>query len=104
MTGSFPRRGRDSFLPPRPDLLWGPAFSPMGTESTSPGGKRPGREADHSPLSSAEVKKTWSYTSSHPYVFMAWCLIKGYVFMAQDLFKHKYNFTFTFIWIRDHQV
>jgi hypothetical protein len=26
--------------------------------------KRPGREADHSPSSSAEIKKAWSYTSS----------------------------------------
>jgi hypothetical protein len=28
-------------------------------------------EADHSPLSSAEVKKTWIFTSTPPYVFMA---------------------------------
>jgi hypothetical protein len=27
-----------------------------------------GREADHSPPSSAEVKKTWIYTSTPPYV------------------------------------
>jgi hypothetical protein len=27
--------------------------------------KRPGREADHSSPSSAEVKNTWSYTSTH---------------------------------------
>jgi hypothetical protein len=30
------------------------------------GGKRPGREADHSPPSSAEVKNAWSYTSTPP--------------------------------------
>jgi hypothetical protein len=29
-----------------------------------PGVKRPGREANHSPTSSAEVKNTWSFTSS----------------------------------------
>jgi hypothetical protein len=29
-----------------------------------PGVKRPGRVADHSPPSSAEVKNTWSYTST----------------------------------------
>jgi hypothetical protein len=29
-----------------------------------PGVKRPGREADHSPPTSAEVKKTWIYTST----------------------------------------
>jgi hypothetical protein len=38
--------------------------------------KRPGREADHSPPSSTEVKNAWSYTSSPQYVFMAWCLVK----------------------------
>jgi hypothetical protein len=30
-----------------------------------------GHEAGHSPPSSAEVKKVWSYTSTSPYVFMA---------------------------------
>jgi hypothetical protein len=37
--------------------------------------KRPGREADHSPPSSAEVKHAWSYTSVPQYVFMACCLL-----------------------------
>jgi hypothetical protein len=37
----------------------------------SPGVKRPGREADHSPPTSAEVKKMWTYTSTPPYTFMA---------------------------------
>jgi hypothetical protein len=36
----------------------------------SPGIKRPGREVDHSPPTSAEVKKMCFYTSSPPYVFM----------------------------------
>jgi hypothetical protein len=39
--------------------------------AVSPGVKRPGREADHSPPASAEVKKIWIYTSSLPYAFMA---------------------------------
>jgi hypothetical protein len=30
------------------------------------GAKRPGREADHTPPSSAEVKNAWSYTSTPP--------------------------------------
>jgi hypothetical protein len=46
--------------------------------------KRPGREADHSPPSSAEVKNAWSYNSTPKYVFMAWCLV-----------KRRYNFTFS---------
>jgi hypothetical protein len=42
----------------------------------SPGAQRSGREADHSPPSSAEVKNAWSCTSAPQYVFMAWCLVK----------------------------
>jgi hypothetical protein len=34
--------------------------------------KQPGREADHSPPTSAEVKNAWSYTSTPQYTFMAW--------------------------------
>jgi hypothetical protein len=34
-----------------------PASHPMGTRGSFPGVKRPGREADHSPPSSAEVKE-----------------------------------------------
>jgi len=47
-----------------------------GTGGPYPGVKRPGREADHSPPSSAEVKNAWSYTSTPPHVFMTWCLVK----------------------------
>jgi hypothetical protein len=36
-----------------------------------PGVRRPGHEADHSPPASAQVKNTWIYTSTPPYVFMA---------------------------------
>jgi len=35
----------------------------MSTAGPSLAVKRPGREVDHSPPSSAEVKKAWSYTS-----------------------------------------
>jgi hypothetical protein len=41
------------------------------TGALSPGIKRPGREADHSPPASAEVKKLWNYTTTTPYAFMA---------------------------------
>jgi hypothetical protein len=43
-----------------------PASYPMGTGTLSLGVKRPRREADHSPPSSAEVKNEWSYTSTPP--------------------------------------
>jgi hypothetical protein len=39
--------------------------------------KRPGREADHSSPSNAEVKNAWSYTSTPTYVFMEWCLVRN---------------------------
>jgi hypothetical protein len=41
-----------------------PASYPMGTEGFSPGVKRQGREADHSPPASAEFKRMWIY---HPF-------------------------------------
>jgi hypothetical protein len=41
------------------------ATSTMGTESF-PGVKRPGRDADHPPSFSAEIKKEYSYTSTPP--------------------------------------
>jgi hypothetical protein len=37
----------------------------------SPGVKRTGREADHSPPTSAEVEEMWIYTSTPPYAFTA---------------------------------
>jgi hypothetical protein len=48
-----------------------PAYYRMGTKALSPGVKRPGREADHSSPTSTEVKKTWIYPSTPPYVFIS---------------------------------
>jgi hypothetical protein len=45
--------------------------NPMGTGGSTRGVKRLGREADHPPPTSAEVKKAWVYTSTPPYAFMA---------------------------------
>jgi hypothetical protein len=52
-----------------------PASYPVGKVAISLGLKRPGREADHSSPSRVEVKNTCRYTSTPPYVFMAWCLV-----------------------------
>jgi hypothetical protein len=41
------------------------------TGAPSLGVKRQGREADHLPPASTEVKKMWIYTSTPPYAFMA---------------------------------
>jgi hypothetical protein len=64
------------FLPPRTDRLWGLhcLLSNGHHDFFSPVVKRPGREADHTPPSSAEVNddnnnnnnNAWSYTSTHP--------------------------------------
>jgi hypothetical protein len=43
--------------------------------ASSPKVKPPGREADHSPPTNPEVKGTWVYTATPPYIFMTWCLI-----------------------------
>jgi hypothetical protein len=53
-----------------------PASYPMGTRDFSVGVKRPRREADHSPPSSAEVKNAQSYTSAPQYAFVVWCQVK----------------------------
>jgi hypothetical protein len=59
--------------PCRPDRLWGPTQFPIQWVPgiLSLGIKVPGREADHSPPTSAEVNKVWIYTSTPPYAFMA---------------------------------
>jgi hypothetical protein len=68
--GSIPVRGNDSFFlfvtasrailgPTQPSIQWVPGV-------LAPRVKRPGPNAHHSPLSSAEVKSAWSYTSTPP--------------------------------------
>jgi hypothetical protein len=56
-------------MPTQPPIQWVPGSLSLGVT-------RSGREAGHSLPSSAKVKNAWSYTSSPPYIFMAWCLIK----------------------------
>jgi hypothetical protein len=62
----------------QPPLQWVPGILSLEV-------KRPGREAGHSPPSSAEVKNAWSYTSTPP------VRLHGV-----GLVKHRDNFTFTF--------
>jgi hypothetical protein len=59
---------------------------PMSTRGFFLRAKRSGREADHSPPSSAEVNNAWSYTSTDPDALMAWYLV-----------KHSDNFTIIII-------
>jgi len=63
----------------------------FGPRPLSPGVKRPKREADHSHLSTVEVKNARNYTSTPPSVFMKRCLV-----------KHRDNLTLTFTSIFKH--
>jgi hypothetical protein len=60
----FTTASRTALGPTQPPIQWIPVALSLGV-------KRPGSEADHSPLSSAEVKNAWSYTSTPP-----GCLVK----------------------------
>jgi hypothetical protein len=66
----FSMSSRPALGPTQPPFPW-----VLG--ALSPGLKQPRCEAGHSPPTSAEVKKTWVYTSTPPYVFMAQCLISS---------------------------
>jgi hypothetical protein len=58
----FTTASRTALRPTQPPIQW-------VTDALSLGVKRPGREADHSPPSIAEVKNAWSYTSTPPLRF-----------------------------------
>jgi hypothetical protein len=55
----------------RPDRLWGQPPIQWVFVTLTPGIKRLGHEADHSPPTSVEVKKKWLYAPTPPYIFMA---------------------------------
>jgi len=77
--------GRGCIAPRILDLLLLTTVSRMGLRPTQPptqwvrgaplGIKRPGREDDHSPQSSAFVKNEWRYTSTPP-IRLNGCLVK----------------------------
>jgi hypothetical protein len=53
----FATASRETLGPTQPLIQWVPA-------PVTPGVKRPAREVEHSPSSSAEIKNPWSYTST----------------------------------------
>jgi hypothetical protein len=79
---------RTALGPTQPPIRWVPGALSLGL-------KRPPRETDHSPSSSAEIKNAWSCTSTPPIIFMPWCLVKQ---------GDNCTFTFTFpIWRNDYE-
>jgi len=48
------------------------ASYPLVPGALTPGVKWPGHETGHSPSCSAEIKNTWRYTSTPPYLSMMW--------------------------------
>jgi len=86
---SIPGRGWEFFSSrPLSDRLGGPPILlSNGYRCSFLGVERPGREADHSSAPSPEVNIAWSYTSTHPYVFMAWYLVK-----SRDKFTLSFSF------------
>jgi hypothetical protein len=73
--------------PPRPERLWDPpSLLSDGYLRSFPGVKRPVREADYSPPSSAEVKECVELYLQSPNT-PSWCGVQ---------LKHRDNFTFTF--------
>jgi hypothetical protein len=66
----FTTASRTALGSTQPPIQWVPVALSLGV-------KRPEREADNSPPSSAGVKNAWSYTSTPQYAFMAWCSVKA---------------------------
>jgi len=87
--GTMPRAGRPGFNSGQGqcwDFLSSPRCVHPATYIMGTRLKRTGRQVDHSPPSTTELKHTWNYTSTLQYAFMAWCLV-----------KYRNNFTFTFV-------
>jgi hypothetical protein len=74
---SIPNRDKRFFFASlRPDWFWR-TFSPLANRRI-PGAVRISRgEADHSRPPSTELNDSWSHTYTHPYIFMASCLIRN---------------------------
>jgi hypothetical protein len=67
----FTTASRTALGPTQPPIQWVP-----GAISLGGGVKRLGRETDHSPPSSAEVKNEWNCISTPQYAFMACAQLK----------------------------
>jgi hypothetical protein len=69
----------------QPPIQWVPG-------ALSPGVKRQGREVDHTPSTSAEVEKTWIYTSTPPRLRGVVAPILYVTYSVVESSLHKQNF------------
>jgi hypothetical protein len=70
---SIPGKADIFLIPTSPRLALRPTQPPIQRvlRFLLPGVKRPGHEVEHSPLCSAEIKNTWSYTFTPTHVFLS---------------------------------
>jgi hypothetical protein len=93
----FSTASRPALRPTQPPIEWVPG-------ALHPGVKRPGREADNSPPTSAEVKKTWIYTSTSPLRLQVYFIESSRLFEesirifdnpdVEKSLKYKYSLTY----------
>jgi hypothetical protein len=79
----FPIMFRPALRPTQPSIQW-------VLEAPFLVVKRQGREANHSPPSSTEVKNGGAINSLPPYVFVEWCLIN---YTQGQIFTVTYTYT-----------
>ena len=60
---------------------------------------RPGRAADHSPLSSAAVMEEYSYTSTHPLGHTGPVTGSLYLYIYIYIFIHEYLYIYIYIYV-----
>jgi hypothetical protein len=74
-TGNFSlhHRVQTGSGPNQPPIQWVPGDLSLAV-------KWPVHESDNLPPSTAEVKNTWSYTTTSHYVFMSWCSAQGQIY------------------------
>jgi hypothetical protein len=78
----FTTASRPALGPTQLPIQWVPGTLSLGV-------KLSGRETEHSPPYSDEVKNAWSYTSTLQYAFMVWCSVKAqrqlYLYLSTSL-------------------
>jgi hypothetical protein len=72
----FTTASRPALASTQPPIQWVSGDLSLGI-------KRPRREAEHSPPSSAEIKNKWSYNSTPQYAFTVWCSViaQGHIYL-----------------------